>query len=300
LIITSRLIVSGGLRIDRWQNFRAFSASRSLLNALSTFSVFPNRSESALSPRVGVLYRITNNISLSASGSTGFRQPTLNELYRAFRVGNVLTLANDSLIAERATNGEAGVIVSAFQRRLFARGNIFCTENSRTVANVTFSVTPTLITRQRQNLGRTRACGVEVDAQFSPTKEISFSGGYQFVDSRVVSFPANTSLEGLRVPQVARHQFTFQTVYANPKVIEAALQFRIGGRQFDDDQNLLVLRSYSTVDAIVSRALSSSLKIFAAAENLFDSKIESGRTPVLTLAGQRTFRIGVRVRLGEK
>ena len=44
--------------------------------------------------------------------SSGFRAPTLNELYRQFRVGAVLTLANDQLGPERLVGGEAGINIA--------------------------------------------------------------------------------------------------------------------------------------------------------------------------------------------
>ena len=44
-----------------------------------------------------------------ATSAAGFRAPTLNELYRQFRVGTVLTLANNQLGPERLVGGELGV-----------------------------------------------------------------------------------------------------------------------------------------------------------------------------------------------
>ena len=125
-----------------------------------------------------VLYKLREAVSLFASYSTGFRQPTLNELYRAFRVGDVLTLANENLQAEHARNYEGGFNASGFDGRLYIRSGVFCTSLSRPVANRTLSVTPSLITRQRQNLGRTRSCGIESDGKIRLTSEITGSAGY--------------------------------------------------------------------------------------------------------------------------
>ena len=300
LPLGSRLVLSGGLRFDRWQNSQGYTATRSLVSSAFAVTDFPDRRESAFSPRASVFFRVNNSLSLTGTFAKAFRRPTLNELYRAFRVGNVLTLANETLRAERATDGEAAMIATGFRRRLYLRGGVFCTEISRPVSNVTLIVTPALITRRRQNLGRTRSCGVETDWQMKLTSDFSFSGGYLFVDSRVVSFPVNPDLVNLRIPQVARHQFTFQTEYSNPQFIRVAVQLRASSGQFDDDQNQFPLRGYFTADAFVSRRLGSNLEIFAAAENLFNSKIESGRTPVLTLASPRIVRIGLRLRFGRK
>jgi outer membrane receptor protein involved in Fe transport len=71
-------------------------------------SFFEPRSTGAFSPRLSLTFRPQPQLSLRASAYRAFRAPTLNELYRAFRVGNVLTLANENLTAERLTGGEIG------------------------------------------------------------------------------------------------------------------------------------------------------------------------------------------------
>lgn len=296
--LSSRLTVSGSLRYDRWQNYRGYSVIRSLITGTVTTSEFADRTESSINPRVSALYRIAPSISVSGTIASGFRRPTLNELYRNFRVGDVLTLANPDLGAERAIGGDGAVLMDGFGRKLFVRAAVFCTDVSRNVSNVTLSVTPALITRQRQNVGRTRSCGVETDGQFRASDEFRISGGYLFVDGRILSFPANADLEGRRIPQVARHQFTAQAEYANLRLVTISLQLRAIGPQFDDDQNMLRLAGFATVDAFVSRQLGKSSSIFGAVENLFDTRVESGRTPVLSVASRRTFRLGVRLRFG--
>ena len=51
----------------------------------------------------------TSQVSVWGDIGAGFRAPTLNELYRQFRVGTVLTLANNQLGPERLVGGELGV-----------------------------------------------------------------------------------------------------------------------------------------------------------------------------------------------
>lgn len=295
--VGSRFSLGGGIRYDRWRNFSGHAASRSLTSAQSVESIFPPRSEDAVSPRISALFRAARDVSFTASFATGFRQPTLNELYRSFRVGNVLTLSNEKLTAEHSRNGEAGIIITAIGGRFYERGNVFCNEVSDPVANITLSVSPNLITRQRQNLGRIRSCGFESDTQLKVTPMLSISAGYLFADSQVVNFPADRSLEGLHVPQVARHQFTGQLQYFAPKIANIGVQFRASNSQFDDDQNQFRLAGFFTVDAFVARRLSRSFDLYAASENLFGAKIETARTSILSLASPRTFRIGLRFRL---
>jgi len=199
------LFVTAGARIDRWRNYDAFSTTRPLSNAPPTSLAFPDRSETAFSPHVSVLYKPAENLSLYANVTRAFRQPTLNELYRSFRVGDVLTLANENLRAERLTGGEAGASFSAFKQKLSTRAAFFWTEMTRPVANVTLTITPSLITRQRQNLGRTRSRGLELEWDARLTNRWTVTGGYLFADASVLSFPVNTALEGRLIPQVARH-----------------------------------------------------------------------------------------------
>jgi outer membrane receptor protein involved in Fe transport len=241
---------------------------------------------------------LTRNVSLTGSARLGFRQPTLNELYRSFRVGDVLTLANANLEAERAASGEGGIMIDAFGRRTLVRADGFCTVISRPVANVTLSVTPSLTTRQRQNLGRTRSCGLEIDAQHRVNSYLNLSAGYLFVDAQVVSFPANTVLQGLSLPQVPKSQFTFQALFSDPRLLSASVQFRASSRQFEDDLNQLPLASYGTIDGMISRRVARGLEIFAAVENLLDARVETGRTPVPTLTAKRDLRIGLRLDIG--
>ena len=300
--ITPRWLVTLGVRADRWRNYDALSTTRSLVPQPGPQSVtkFADRTETALSPKLSVLHKLTDNVSLFVSGSRAFRAPTLNELYRSFRVGNVLTLANVDLQAERLTSGEAGANVAAMNDRLNVRGVFFWTEITRPVANVTLAVTPALITRQRQNLGRTRSRGIEIEADARISSTFSLSGGYQFVDASVLRFPANTLLEGLLIPQVARHQLTFQARYSNPSVLTLAFQGRAVGAQFDDDQNLLELDRFFALDALASRRLGHGVEVFAAAENVFNQRFDIGRTPVRTLGPPILARLGIRVNLGRR
>src|SRR5262249_44613330 len=144
------------------------------------------------------------------------------------------------------------------------RGSAFWNDITRPVANVTLFSTPALITRQRQNLGRTRSLGVEIESELKLTKACNLSAGYLLADATVVRFPTNTALDGLMVPQVPRHQFTIQALYTNPKIATVGIQARAASTQFDDDQNLFPLDPYFTLDFSAARHLNRTLEIFGA------------------------------------
>jgi outer membrane receptor protein involved in Fe transport len=277
--LTPRLSLTVGGRYDSWRN--------------DPEGNLPRREESAFSPRASLLFQATERWAWTVSAYKAFRAPTLNELYRAFRVGDVLTTANDALRAERLTGGETGALLNARGGRLTARGTLFWMEVDQTIANVTLSATPALITRQRQNLGRTRSRGVEAEVTARAGERWSLTGGWLFADTEVVSAARQSDLEGLRLPQVPRHQATLQARFDDPRFATLALQARWTGAQFDDDQNRFRLGSATTVDALISRGLGHGLAVFIAGENLLDETVETGRTPLRTLGPPRTVRVGM-------
>jgi outer membrane receptor protein involved in Fe transport len=168
--IGSKWTFIAGLRWDDWRNFHGSTVRTSLPSGTATVKSFTDRGESAFSPRVSLMRALTSNLSLSVSGYRAFRAPTLNELYRSFRQGITVTNSNPLLRAERLSGAEAGLKATAFAGKLESRGTIFWNDIVDPVTNVTLSVIPpppaqpTLITRQRQNLGRTRSYGAELDA----------------------------------------------------------------------------------------------------------------------------------------
>jgi outer membrane receptor protein involved in Fe transport len=292
---TARLVLTAGLRADAWRNFDAFRRTGPDRSRLST-TPLRDRSEVAWSPRLSLFYQTGSTLSLTASAYRSFRAPTLNELYRDFRVGDTLTLANDALGAESLRGVEAGVLIS--HGAFFARANSFWMEVEDAIANVTLSVTPSLITRQRANLGRSRSRGVELDIETRFSEALSLSAGYLYADSTVRSFPDNPALVGKRIAQVPRHQGTLEARWGWGARARVAVRARFAAEQFEDDQNALPLAGFGTVDAIAAVTVARGLEVFAAGENLFDRRYPIGRTPVTTLGPPRSARVGLRLRLG--
>jgi outer membrane receptor protein involved in Fe transport len=159
-----RLRVSAGLRFDWWANTEGFNQTTTLSTLRTDLTLLNSHRETAWSPRVGAVYDLAAQWQLTASAYSGFRAPTLNELYRSFHLGRVFTLANEQLQAEHLHGGEAGV--RYLNRHVLLSAAYFQENVNDPVANVTLSTTAALITRQRENLGSVRARGVDSDALF--------------------------------------------------------------------------------------------------------------------------------------
>jgi len=294
--IAPRWFLSASGRVDVWSNFDAATLRVPVAPpGTPTDTTFPDRSQNAFSPRLTLRNQINSHVSWNASAYRAFRAPSLNELYRSFRQGNTFTEDNPFLVAEHLSGGDAGVVVTGFNGKLQAHGTVFYNQIVDPVANVTLMTTPTLITRQRQNLGRINAPGVEFGVTASIVRDFTISCAYQFVDSKVSSFPANTALVGLWVAQVPHNSFTFQARYANPRIVTVEVTGRAIGNAFDDDQNQFPLGSFFVLDAIVSRRVGGGVEVYAAAENLLNATYYTAATPVLQLGLPIVGRVGVRV-----
>ncbi len=277
----------------RGDDVRTGDASRTVtpLSGTATHTDLPDRSEGALSPRLVVVRRVGGAWSLSAAAYRAFRAPTLNELYRSFQVGSIVTEANDALRAERLAGGEAGATWSA--HGVHAAATVFWNEVERPVVNVTIGTNR----RRRENLGRLRSRGVELEADARLAAHWRVSGSLALYESTVRRFEADPTLVGLDVPQVPRRQGTLELRWDDPRWASVTLRGRWVGRQYDDDRNALPLGGYATFDARVEKGLGRGVALFAAGENLLDREVVVGRTPVASWGAPRLVRAGIRVAL---
>jgi len=294
--VAPRWLVAISARFDNWRNFDASTICTPISSpCLQTNAAYADRSENAFSPRFNLVHQMNPRVSWSAAVYRAFRAATLNELYRSFRQGIVVTENNPDLHAEHLTGGEADVDVNGFNHRLEVRGTFFFNEIIDPVANVTLTTTPSLITRQRQNLGRTRAPGLEIDADAHVTGRLQLSGGYQYVDAIVTSSPGlNPSLVGHWIAQVPHNILTFQARYTNPSRISVSVNGRMAGMQFDDDLNQYPLGRYFVLDVMASREFARGVELFAAVENLFNEQYATAATPVPQLGLPIAARFGMR------
>ena len=298
--------VTFSARVDNWRNYDAHNIETTVPAGnpgAGHNPSLPERDDTVASPRVAARYRISERLSIWGDVGGGFRAPTLNELYRQFRVGTVLTLANHQLGPERLVGGEIGVTLIP-ARNVMLRSTYFDNRVEDPVSNVTVSVNGTNVTQQRQNLGRTRIRGLQNDAELRLGNSWRFTGGYLYEHAKVTEFATNPLLIGNDLPQVPRHRGSVQVVYANPRVATIAVALQALGRQFDDDLNVRTvpgldepgLPGYALLSITASRALSRSVDAFFGLQNAFDEEYFVGTLPT-TVGSPRLVTAGIRVRL---
>jgi outer membrane receptor protein involved in Fe transport len=246
-----------------------------------------------LSPRVSVAVRLTELIGLQGSVYQSHRTPTLNELHRGFRVGNVVTNPNPNLDPEHLNGFEASVLFEA--ARASARVTGFWNQLHGAIANMTLTSTPSLITRQRQNADIVRAQGLEIEADIRPHPRWTLGALMVLTRSHFIHKATQAVLTGNRVPQVPIYQLGTTITYVDPRSFTGSVQIRFIGDQYDDDLNAFKLNRFSVVDVSGSQALSRGVHLFAGVENLFNKEYDVGRTRIRMIGWPRTFRVGLRV-----
>jgi outer membrane receptor protein involved in Fe transport len=296
VVTAGRAVLTLGLRADHWRNQNASQTEVVSATKIATVTPYADAAKTTLTPRAGLLVHVSDQLALRASAYGGFRAPSLNELYRPFRVGNVLTLANPTLGPERLVGGELG-LNHVLRSTLSWRATAFWDQLRDPVANVTLSVTPSLITRQRQNLGRARIRGVSVEAEIQPVPRVRLQASYLLSDARATEFSAAPDIEGNRLPQVPAQRASLRLDYLHPAVFNVSARCRFESLRFDDDQNRLSLGSFFVADLTIDRPLGASWGGFVSVENLFDRRYPVQASPVQQLGTPLTVSAGVRVEL---
>ena len=293
LVQTRNWTVAAAVRGDDFLNLDTVQYSQTGNGPITTTNI-PNRNEALANPRLGVVRRLDEYVSLTGSVYRAFRSPTMNELYRRSQVGQAVTLPNPNLLSERATGWETGLQFSLPTRNTVVRASYFWTEVNRPVTALTISVTPTQIVAQRENLGQIRSRGISLDYQSQPLSWLSITGGYQYANATVTQYAQDPGLVGKWIPQVAHNMATAQVTASKPKIGLIELLGTQSGQQYDDDQNIFLLHGYFQLDTYAAHTFGARTELYGAVSNIFNREIEVGRTPILTLGTPRMASIGIR------
>ncbi|BCA62478.1 TonB-dependent receptor [Sphingomonas sp. HMP9] len=298
-LVAGDFTVSLGGRVDWWSIDGGYLTERPLAGGAALTNLrYADRDGSETTGRAGVAYQPVEAITLRAAGYRGWRLPTLNELYRPFRVGNDATAANALLSPERLTGVEGGVTLAPAPGMSIA-ATYFYNRLKDAVANVTTTspsqVLPGVTTyRVRQNLDAIRAQGFELDAAYRPGP-IGVQASWSHTSSTVEGSGITAALDGLRPAQTPRDQVS-GTVDWRREAAAVSLTVRHIGRQYDDDQNTRVLAPATTLDAYAALPITRSLVAELRGENLFDERVEAGISgaTIVERATPRTIWVGLR------
>jgi vitamin B12 transporter len=303
--IIGPLTLTGGARLDRWSIKRGYLTESATGTGINTLDLaFPDRSGTRPTFRGGVLLKLSDSLDLRAAGYTGFRVPTLNELYRPFRVGADATAANGALDLERLRGFEGGIGLDAGKAKLSLTA--FWNQLDGAIANVTLGTGPGTfpqvgfvsaggVFRQRLNIDAIDVRGIEATATL-PLGNFKLSASYAFTDARVRASGPALPLDGKRPAQTPEHQGSATVAYAPALGPQGSVSVRYAGAQFEDDLQSRQLPRAITVDGVISLPVFQNIQLVARVENLFDEKTVSGVSAggVEDLGTPQTFWLGLR------
>lgn len=276
-------------RVDRWQLGESYRLERNIAGPVITDLRFVSRQGWEGSGRAGVRWT-SDGLSLRAASYRGWRLPTLNELYRPFRVGAEVTTANEMLKPERLWGGEVGVDWHSEGTKLSA--TLFANHLTNAIANVTLA--PNL--NQRQNLDAIDSKGVEVSAE-QRIGPATLRATYAFTDAKVDASGGAATLDGRRPAQIAKHGGSVSLRSNASGPLGGFATLRYVGKQNEDDLGLLELDDALTLDAGLSWKLAKAISIEARGENLFDELVPAAisSSGIVERATPRTLWVGARV-----
>ncbi|CAN7331287.1 TonB-dependent receptor [Phenylobacterium sp. LjRoot219] len=125
------------------------------------------------------------------------------------------------------------------------------------------------------NTARTKAKGVELDADAQLTDALALSVNYTWVDARN---DAETSRNfDKRLPRRPARVGNVEVSYDWPNALQTAVAVQYAGDRFDDAANRNVLKGYVLWDVRASYPVNEQVEVYGRVENLFDQSYETIR-----------------------
>lgn len=277
---TGDWLLTAGLRADYWATSQGhLLESVRATGAITNAQDYAGRSGAVPTARVGIRRNFAD-IYLRAAAYSGFRVPTLNELYRPFRVGNNTTQANAALKPEKLYGAELGLggqgggfvwNLTGFWNRL-----------RDAIGNRTLTSSPSGTIAQRQNIGDINALGAEGDAFYAVDDLLTLHAAFSLTDARVRTDDAD--LNGKRPAQAPLATITAGASWRplSPLTLDADLRWE--SARFENDENTLRLGSAFVLDLRANWRLRDGLSLYLAADNATDSNIVTAEANDRTLS----------------
>ncbi len=277
-----------GLRVDRWENSDGHLRNVAMSSgSLLLQTPYPTHTGTEFSPSAGITWQVTPELALHAAGQRAFREPTLNELYRPFRQGNTVTLANAALATEHADTAEIGATWKRDQLTLTVEG--FAARLMDAVSNVTlargpgtFPIFGTLPTggigQERLNIDRVETLGVQLGLDWRPTDAWAVNLSLIDEEATVGAASVAPSLVGTTLPEVPRYSASLGFTWHPQRRVYFEARVSRTGSEFDDSQNLLPLAPATVIDASVRFVIASHAELFGTVDNLGNAEVETAHS----------------------
>ena len=286
-----------GLRGDYWATSQGHLEQSVLSSGVATLDDdFAGRDGTVPSGRAALRREFDDGEFLRVAAYSDFRVPTLNELYRPFRVGNVVTNENPDLTPEKLYGVEAGWGGTTSFANWSLTG--FWNKLHDAVENVTIPLSNcapgTGTCERRENVPDIDALGLEADISEPLTSALSLRQALSWTDARVHGGADDPALTGKRPAQAPGAVATAGAVWSPIEVLTFETDMRWVGAQYEDDLNTIKLGSALTLGFRVDWRVRDGVSLFGKIDNALDAKVATGNTTgVINIGEPRVFEIGV-------
>ena len=261
--ITEKFKILAGIRWS-WQEAEVTTYKEVLTSGKQTVApenavpvVTPKRLDNAFSPKAGLVYQPTKEISLFGSYSNSFTPNT----------GTTVDLQpiKPSIIDQY----EAGIKTELFQGLLSTNVTVYQITNSNLAQTAQFKAdgTPNVDTTLKVLSGETKSKGIEIDITAKPVEGLNIIAGYSYNDMRYTKTSGlnGSFIEGDRVARTPANTANLSFFYTMPEGLLKGVSFgaignyigkRIGGwnSQYDSTRpggiwdREIPLEGYTTID----------------------------------------------------
>ena len=282
---TGPWLLAGGARLGAWESVDGFRReTNAQTGAVTLNQTFAKTHGLEPTARLGLRRDLGDGVYWRSAVYSGFRTPTLNELYRPFRVGNDITEANPALKPEHLAGLDVSLGGEGAWR--WSLGG-FANRLSDPVTNVTLGsgpgVLPILpsagfipaggVLRQRQNAGQIMAYGLEAEASRDLTPSLNVRAALSATHARVEGAGTAPQLNGKRPAQTPELTLVGQVRWSPVQPLSLSADLRFETARFEDDLNTRRPAPATSLDARSGWQIAKCLEVYLAADNVTNAKI---------------------------
>ncbi|MGB0743517.1 MAG: TonB-dependent receptor [Opitutales bacterium] len=262
-------------RLDYWRIYNGRLIVEDLTGgAAGSRDDFGDRQSTEPSGQITLGWEPNADWRIELAAAYNFRLPTINELYRPFRIGNDTTLANAELEPEHFRSLRASAEYSPLESRLRLSAAVTHYRIKDAVVNVTLDPDPAGALAQRLNVPDAEVFGIELGADYTLTDAIDLNLRYAYSRATFESSAGGVDIDGNSFPLAPEHRFSASLLYTENKWL-AELRGRYESDSFDDTNNNREIPDGFTIDAGLQYQLDERTSLRIRAENLLDATIVS-------------------------
>jgi catecholate siderophore receptor len=237
--------------------------------------------DNPVSPRAGLIFKPSNNMSLYSSYSISFVPRAGDQL-------SSLNASNKAFDPEKFTNIELGMKWD-ISSNLNATAAIYQLDRSNVAMTDPLNTSKTILVDAQ------RSQGLEVALAGNVTEQWNIMLAYAYQDAKITKNLSSSIKAGATLAQVPTNSASIWNRYQFNDAWSAGLGVSYTGERFPSTDNTVVLPAYTRVDGALFYTLSNTMKLQLNIENIFNKNYYASahNNNNITPGAPRNFKIGL-------